>query len=372
MRFPLLSFTRSVGVVVGLTAGQALSAQTASHTVSEELHFASVVAGGAHSCGLTTEGKAYCWGRNNSGQLGDSSMTDRATPVPVVGGIVFRQLSAGSQHTCGVSTDDEPFCWGANEHGQLGNGGRVAANRPTPVGGSLLVTLISAGGQHTCATRKHWDKQDRALCWGSNQFGQLGDMEQDDSALPVETFGVIQYVSIASGDMHTCGATRQGKVFCWGGNERGQLGNGSITFSRVPFLGRMNRRVQFVQVVSGSTHTCGLTAEGQVYCWGDNGAGQVGSGKGPGRAMFPTLVKEAVGYTTVTAGGATSCGLKGDGSAFCWGANDAGQYGAAGAASRLPVAALQGSAWQGLSLGTSHGCGIKTDGLVACWGKTQP
>lgn len=361
----------SISVTLWL-GGAGLAAQTAAPSaVSQELHFSSVVSGGAHNCGLTTDGKAYCWGRNTSGQLGDSSTTDRAAPTPVAGNIVFRQITAGANHTCGVSTEDEPFCWGANQKGQLGNGGRVNATIPTPVGGRLQVTQITAGREHTCATRKHWDKQDRALCWGSNQFGQLGDMERDDSSLPVETFGVILYVSISAGDMHTCGATQQGKFFCWGGNERGQLGNGSITFSRVPFFGRMNRKVSFVQIVSGAAHSCGLTSEGQVYCWGENTAGQVGNGKG-GRALFPTLVKEAAGYTALTAGGATTCGLKGDGSAFCWGSNTDGQYGADGPGSRTPAPALQGASWLGLSLGPTHGCGIKTDGLASCWGKTQP
>jgi alpha-tubulin suppressor-like RCC1 family protein len=374
-------FTATLGAIL---AGPALSAQTAPgaptpvapRRVGGELRFTAISAGAHHNCALTAEGRAYCWGRNNAGQLGDSSTTDRDTPVAVAGGLTFLQISAGAAHTCAVTTDDEPYCWGANQQGQLGSGGRVDTPYPLRVGGAgsrLAAHQITAGGRHSCATQKHWDKGYRAVCWGKNEEGQLGTIATDDTALPTEAFGVIRYVSITAGDLHTCGATDNGKVFCWGANERGQLGNGSITFSRAPFLTRMNRRVQFTQVVAGAFHTCALTSEREVYCWGENTAGQVGHGKGSSRVMFPALVRDTIGFTSLAAGGATTCALRPDGTAACWGSNQAGQYGMpASSGGRVPVAALPGTTWKVVSLGPAHGCGIGPDGAASCWGTLDP
>ena len=325
----------------GTLAGQSSpAAPVPPRGVVTDLRFTSIAAGGSHSCGLTAEGRAYCWGRNNAGQLGDSTTTDRATPVPVVGGLTFLQISTGGEHTCAVSSDDEPLCWGGNQHGQLGTGTRGNTPHPRRVGGEsgkMRAVQIAAGGSHTCMTQKHWDKQHRAMCWGKNDQGQLGTMTPGDAALPGETFGVIQYLSIAAGDLHSCGATEEGKVFCWGANVRGQLGNGSITFSRVPFLTRMNRREKFTQVVAGGLHTCALTTEREVYCWGENTDGQVGNGKTGGRVLFPALLRDSLGFTGVVAGGASTCALRPDGSAACWGSNRQGQFGTP-ASSRRPSA----------------------------------
>jgi alpha-tubulin suppressor-like RCC1 family protein len=291
----------------------------------------------------------------------------------VRGDIVFRQISAGDRHSCGVSTYDEPYCWGANDDGQLGNGaigGRVSW--PFRVAGDLTMTLIVAGKRHTCATRRHFEKQDRAMCWGSNSDGQLGDMDADNSSLPIETFGVIRYVSLALGDAHTCGATREGKVFCWGANNRGQLGNASTTESRVPFFIRPNRKAIFTKVAVGAAHSCGLTAEGEVFCWGDNTAGQLGTGKG-GRALLPVLLRDALGFKDLSAGGQATCGLRPDGTASCWGSNAAGQLGtAAGAGSPVPMPALPGVTWTAISLGHTSACGLRSDGGEQCWGRMAP
>jgi alpha-tubulin suppressor-like RCC1 family protein len=337
--------------------------------VSDTLRFASITAGGHHACGLTVDGHAYCWGRNNAGQLGDSTTTDRATPEPVTGGITFAQIAAGAQHTCGVSTTNEVYCWGSNEHGQLGNGGRAIARSPFRVADDLMATSVAAGALHTCALLKHWEKEGRALCWGNNANGQLGTLDNEDAVLPSPAFGVIAYVSLAAGDSHTCGATTAGKVFCWGANDRGQLGNGSTSFSKVPFLTPINRKETFIKVVAGTKHSCGLTEDNEIYCWGENGAGQIGNGKNSGRALFPAWLKDPLGYTGLAAGGSATCALRRDGSVVCWGSNEAGQLGTApSAGNRAPAPALEGVALKDLSLGSTYGCGIGPEGAASCWG----
>jgi alpha-tubulin suppressor-like RCC1 family protein len=101
------------------------------------LHFRTVSAGVFHSCGLTSDDKAYCWGSNVTGQLGDGTTTERHRPVPVAGGLSFRQVSAGDFHSCGVTTTHQAYCWGANGGGQLGNGTTTTSLTPKPVGGPI-------------------------------------------------------------------------------------------------------------------------------------------------------------------------------------------------------------------------------------------
>ena len=106
--------------------------------VSGRLSFVALTAGEYHTCALTAEGAAYCWGRNTRGQLGDGSSTNTTVPVAVTGGLTFSSLSAGKAHTCGVTTTLIVYCWGANSFGQLGNGAAaigIASNVPVKVAG---------------------------------------------------------------------------------------------------------------------------------------------------------------------------------------------------------------------------------------------
>ncbi len=91
-----------------------------------------VQGGAGHTCALTAEGKAYCWGWNGSGELGDGTTTDRLAPTAVADGRTFTTLAVGGAYTCGMK-GDAVWCWGSNANGQLGKGDRVSASRPQPV-----------------------------------------------------------------------------------------------------------------------------------------------------------------------------------------------------------------------------------------------
>ena len=117
--------------------------------------------------------QAFCWGQNSQGQLGDGTRTDRLAPVHVhAGGVQFRQVTAsGGGHSCGVSTDNLAYCWGLNNEGQLGDGTFSTRLTPVRVAGEHAFRAVDAGTDHTCgATRS-----DLGFCWGSNAFGKLGD-----------------------------------------------------------------------------------------------------------------------------------------------------------------------------------------------------
>lgn len=197
-----------------------------------------VSAGGYHTCVVTVEDTAWCWGRNYRGVLGTGDVLGHRRPVQVVGGHPFSQISAGIWHTCGVTTAGEAYCWGWNAYGQLGNGTGVNSRVPTPVAGGLRFKTVTAGSEHTCGVTT----DDRAYCWGHNQYGQLGIGRRADRNRPVPVAGGLRFTDISAGasdagpryGFHTCGVTADHVAYCWGANHFGQLGNPVEGFSRVP------------------------------------------------------------------------------------------------------------------------------------------
>lgn len=150
-----------------------------------------IAAGYDHTCALDPVGLAFCWGSNAKGQLGTAALgagpgVISSIPIDVAGGMSFVAITAGEAHTCGLTFGGQIWCWGSNERGQLGNStlgaGGPASMSPTPVQVSaqgLVFMAVSAGDQHTCALTT----DNRALCWGDNQYGQLGDNREHETPL---------------------------------------------------------------------------------------------------------------------------------------------------------------------------------------------
>ncbi len=242
--------------------------------VAGGLTFSSIATAGSsgHVCALTTNGAAYCWGLNESGQLGDGSTAIQWAPIAVTGGLTFTSLSVGPRNTCGVTTGALAYCWGYNYEGQLGNGSSMPSSVPVAVTGGLTFASLSVGASHTCGVTTGG----LAYCWGSNAFGWLGNGSTESSSVPVLVTGGLDFTAVTAGQTHTCGITTSGEPYCWGYNFVGQLGNGSTTSSSVPVL--VSGGLAFSSLSAGSSHTCGVTTNGVAYCWGFNGDGQLGTG----------------------------------------------------------------------------------------------
>jgi alpha-tubulin suppressor-like RCC1 family protein len=292
---------------------------------------------------VTSAGVAYCWGDNSSGQLGNGTTTNTATPVPVAGGCSFATVSAGGRHTCGVT--GTVFCWGDNSSGQLGNG--TLTNSSVPVAAMLRSpqsseTKSAAGSNHTCAVDRIGGFTGilDVFCWGDNSSGQLGNGTMTNSAVPVSATGAFEAVLLSAGTLYTCAQGVFSDVSCWGNNGAGQLGNGTTTNSArgVPLSGAL---IFFASMSAGALHVCGsvnssvnATAFSYAYCWGDNSSGQLGNGTTTNSSM-PIVVAGGLNFTVVSAGGRHTCGVTGHnlpsstaaGAVYCWGDNTFGQLG---------------------------------------------
>jgi alpha-tubulin suppressor-like RCC1 family protein len=291
--------------------------------IADNLRFRQLSAGLDYTCGTTTEYLAYCWGTNNtSGQLGDGTTAPQSIPVRVAGGQRFRLVDAGANHTCGVSyPSNRVYCWGANFSAQLGDSTRTPRRTPVAVASRIQFRLVSTGWEHTCAVTL----DDRAYCWGSNRYGQLGDStEVRRRYLPVRVSGERRFREVSAGGQHTCALTRAGRAFCWGHGLDGQLGNGKAYLSFWPRA--VTGRRDFQQLSAGMWFNCGATTDRQAYCWGLNGTGQLGDGTFTGR-LTPVPVIGGLEFQQVTGGDEHTCGVTTAGKAYCWGDNDQGELG---------------------------------------------
>jgi alpha-tubulin suppressor-like RCC1 family protein len=252
--------------------------------VAGGLRFRQVSAGQYHSCGVTTAERAYCWGYNKQGQVGDGSTVVRQKrPVRVDIGRRFRVVSAGALHSCGVTTDHRAFCWGSGSSGQIGDNKTLTRRTPRAVAGGLTFRQVIAGetqrsgGYHSCGVTT----DNLAYCWGGNFDGQLGDGTTTTRLGPTAVAGGIQFVQVRPGADHTCGVSTGDVAYCWGYNYHGELGDGgpladAANVHRSPFA--VVGGHSFTGVTTGRVHSCGVTPSGEAYCWGGDTAGQLGDG----------------------------------------------------------------------------------------------
>jgi alpha-tubulin suppressor-like RCC1 family protein len=342
--------------------------------------FASVSAGQRHTCGVTTSHQVLCWGSNSSGQLG-VAMASSTTPLQLPGSLAWTSVHAGHRNTCGLVEGGAAYCWGNNEYSQVGNGTwSVRQDEPTAVAGGLAFDRLDVGlGVTSTAVTLDQGFVDCAItaagqgyCWGDGRFGQIGNGDVGEQAVPTVVSGGIFFGSVAAGAMHSCGIATNGQPFCWGVNANGQLGIGSsslpelcdgLACSTTPRSVNTTRVFDSGSISVGTDHSCGISG-GLAYCWGANRFGALGDGTGTARTS-PVAVSGGVSFSKLTAGDAMTCGLATSGSTYCWGKVSGGTT----VTSSLVPAVISGSvSFEQIDAGGSHACGTTAEGAVYCWG----
>lgn len=357
-----------------IIAGAALLVR--SDPVEGQVRWKQVSAGGAHTCAITTDGTAYCWGAGSSGRLGNTKSSDSAVPVAVAGNIEFVSISVGKEHACGTTTDHTVLCWGKGTHGQLGIGtsGVLGQAMPSPVAGDFEFASVAAGYVGTCGITTEGE----LACWGDARKGAMAMRESDAPdrctfepcvSAPTST-GRGTYTAVAVGDYASCAINKRGGVLCWGSNHMGRLGINK-TDNKSDRLVPINAPHTFSQVaISG--HGCALTNEGKAFCWGPGTDGQIGDGKSTFRKA-PVPVKTELTFKQITVGEGHTCAIASDDNAYCWGTNQHGRLGTGGQTGigsevKVPTR-VDGPQFRSISAGFEHTCAIDLQGGLWCWGR---
>jgi len=330
-----------------------------------------IAAGRYHTCALTAAGAAMCWGRNTFGQAGANAGAESEVPVVVEdleSGAVA--VTAGKYFTCAITDAGAVLCWGENGSGSLGNNSTTTSYYPVAVWGlSSGYKAVTAGQFFACAL----SDAGAVKCWGENTGGQLGVGTKVDSLTPVAVQGLPgPLTAIAAGDFFVCGLTEAGSVVCWGANDYGQVGDGTTTdrTTPTPVAGLTGT---IVAIAAGESHVCALNDSGAVKCWGGNDQGQLGDGTKVD-SLAPVAVETlSSGVAAISVSSGHSCAIMDNGAAKCWGANEYGQIGDTTTddkTSPVQVSGLTGGV-AAIEQGTFHTCALKQTGAAVCWGRNN-
>jgi alpha-tubulin suppressor-like RCC1 family protein len=343
-----------------------------------------VATGYGHSCALIQDGTIWCWGNNTDGELGNgatlsASDTVSNVPVKVLGVSQAVSIATGAYHTCAVLSTGIVQCWGNNFDGELGNG-KSGANARSSVPVNVKIDGINdltngltvvAGTKNTCVLLLDHSVK----CWGDNGYHQLGSGATSASTVPVTVVTnsstppspLSQVSTLALNKDHTCAIQTDGTVFCWGDNGYGQLGNQSTasTTVAVKAIG-----IQATAIGVGDTHSCAIVSTGAVQCWGSNSNGELGDNTTID-SITPVTAQTSATASVIALGKSHSCAVLNNatGKIECWGLNDYGQLGNGTADdSHVPFEVLSLSQAKSTSGGEDFTCAIISGGSVYCWG----
>ncbi len=243
--------------------------------------------GVTHFGGITVDGDAYCWGANGNGEIGDNSIVPKSSPVLVLGGYKWKQLVCSAFSTFGITVDNDLYSWGDNTYGQLGINSIIPKSTPTLIGGGKKWKYISAGPYNTYAIDSNGDM----YAWGSNTEGELGVGDINDRSTPTLVIGGRKWDLISKGLGQTYAIDTNRDLYSWGARAFGALGDGVISFSSfVSSPSIVLGGHKWLNVFGGDNGAVGITSNGDMYGWGNNEVGQLGSNAFETLQSTPVLV----------------------------------------------------------------------------------
>lgn len=345
--------------------------------------FLSLAAGDDHTCALKTDGSIWCWGGNTSSQLanGSTGITSQAQPSPIPDprpSEKWQVLATGAKHNCAIKSDRSLWCWGLNESGQLGRGEiqpKFSA-QPQQIEGdewSTKSNALALGTAFSCALKTVTGDAHTLWCWGDNTDGQIGITPSSNKIpQPTKVGGEADWAAVFAGMNHVCGIKITGNLFCWGRNDYKQLGRGGDNppaVSSQPVL--VAELGPWIAASAGLNHTCAIKKDQSLWCWGNNDHGALGNGVVQ-RTTHPLpqrINAPGQNWSAVTAGRNHTCALNVTGNLWCWGGNIYGQLGNGVTVSQsLPIAADASLTLKAVAAGTHHTCGFTLKGQIYCWG----
>ena len=390
--------------------------------------FQSVSAGNAYSMAIDIEGNLWAWGYNYDGYLGDGTATDRLSPVQITasnGNVTkFQSVSAGNDNTLAIDINENLWAWGKNQYGQLGDG--TATDRLSPVqitasnGSVTKFQSISVGDYYSIAIdinnnayytglpfiannkiKSNFSISKLELCnnriyalseennlwaWGENYQGQLGDGMSITGYTPVQimlsnkSITKFQNISAKAYD-YSIAIDINRNLWAWGNNNHGKLGDGTTTTRTTPVqITASNGSVtKFQNISSNFDHSIAIDIEGNLWGWGYNVYGQLGDGTTTDKTA-PVQITASNGSVTkfqsVSVGSYHSLAIDINGNLWAWGSNS---YGALGdgtgvmQTSPVQITASNGSVtkFQSVSVGNFYSLAIDIEGNLWAWGNNE-
>jgi alpha-tubulin suppressor-like RCC1 family protein len=324
-------------------------------------------AGLHHTCAVTSDGRLYCWGMNDQGQLGVSTapMSHSLVPIAVDDATDWTAISIADDHVLALKAGGALYAWGTNTYGELGTGDTLGRRAPALVSEGWRV--LAAGAEHSCAIRD----TGALFCWGYGGRGQLGLGVLANYLDPQEVSPGSRWSSVAAFD-HTCAIDDAGALHCWGRNDSGQTGS-PATMSEVTRPTRVGTDSDWTAVAAGRSHTCGLRAGGALHCFGSNASGQLGRGA-PSATLDPTPapVSGDLAFAAISAGADHMLGRTDTNELYAWGDANEGALGIGPAADAVGAPARVGttSDWRVFEGGASYSCGTR-GGVLHCFGMNR-
>jgi alpha-tubulin suppressor-like RCC1 family protein len=294
-------------------------------TVSGGTNWQQVSSGATTSAAIKTDGTLWLWGVGAQGQLGDSTLVNKSSPVQTVsGGTNWKSVSVGTANTAAIKTDGTLWLWGENVQGQLGD--NTVVNKSSPVqtvSGGTNWKQVSTGEKHSTAAIK----TDGTLwLWGLNNYGQLGDNTLVKKSSPVQTVSAGTTWRQVSAGYTTSAIKTDGTLWTWGFGTTGQLGDNARTNKSSP-VQTVSAGTTWKQVSSFSTHVSALKIDGTLWSWGTNAAGQLGDNTVVSKSSPVQTVAAGTNWKKVSVGSAYTRAVKSDGTLWSWGTNTNGQLG---------------------------------------------
>lgn len=324
----------------------ATPADTTPVTLPGDIAFVALTAGEAHTCGIDANGQAYCWGSDRDGQLGLGSAATElcgalpcaTTPRPVAGNLHFRQLAGGHRFTCGLTVEGRAYCWGLNDDGQLGSTGDTetcvdgrCSRTPLPEASGRIFTSMIAALSHVCAL----DGAGTTFCWGWDGPSGGGVGHHPTFSPDAASIAGPKLRRITAGGYHTCGLTGDGNAYCWGIDAIGAGPTMLESLEPVLVVGGHH----FRSIKAGRGSTCALDPDGVAFCWGPNGNGEIGNEPIGSLQRWdePVAVSGGLHFQSIAPGYGTYCGLTDDARIACWGRGNNGELGSGHEDSTSPV-----------------------------------